>query len=120
RALQDRLRELRVVSAFSRLHPLLPQRAFLTGFGACVGRGRTVSIDLALPGDVQRAGYRGNHLSGIRKLVRKGITVVRDPDRKYMEAFQQIYDETMRRVGAGPSYFFPRSFFARLSDALGP
>jgi hypothetical protein len=119
-ALQERLRELRVVSVFSRLHPLLPQQALVEGLGEYRSLARTVSIDLTLPLETQRAAFRKNHKEGINKLRRKNVTCVRDPEGTYLEAFLRIYYETMDRVGAADAYFFPSEYFGQLVAALGP
>src|SRR6267154_604588 len=58
-ALKDTLLERRVIAAFSRLHPLIAQHDLLAGLGECRASGRTVSIDLTLPLEKQRAQYRG-------------------------------------------------------------
>ena len=55
--LRDELSRARVVSVFSRLHPLIPQQGMLAGLGECVENGQTISIDLTLPDEEQRAHY---------------------------------------------------------------
>jgi hypothetical protein len=118
-ALQKRLREMQVVSVFSRLHPIIPQQSFLAGLGECKALARTVSIDLTLPMEVQRAQFRKNHKEGINKLKRKGVTCVHDGDGSFQEDFIRIYHETMHRVSAASSYFFPPAYFENLARALG-
>jgi hypothetical protein len=111
--------DLGVVSVFSRLHPILPQQALLAGMGECQTLSRTVSIDLTLPAEVQRAALRKSHKEGANKLRRRGVTCVHDRDGLYLDAFVEIYYETMQRVGAAPAYFFPLSYFHKLRAALG-
>ena len=118
-ALSAQLRERRVITVFSRLHPLLPHQAALVGLGECPVLWRTVSIDLTLPLEAQRAGYRKNHREGVSKLIRKGLTCVHDSDWRHFDVFQEIYAETMRHVEASPSYYFSAEYFTRLRDTLG-
>jgi hypothetical protein len=118
-ALEQRLRALRVVAVFSRLHPLLKQQPLLGGIGTCQTLGRTVSIDLTQPLDVQRGAFRKNHKEGINKLRRAGVKCVRGRDGTYLDEFLDIYYETMQRVRAHQTYFFPREYFTRLMAALG-
>jgi hypothetical protein len=118
-SLQKHIREMGVISVFSRLHPIIPQQALVAGMGECRTLSRTVSIDLTLPAEVQRSAFRKNHKEGINKLRRLGVTCVHDSDRLHMDAFVEVYYETMRRVGATPIYFFPRAYFRRLADGLG-
>src|SRR5262245_25106188 len=113
--LHDYLQEAHVVAVFSRLHPLIPQKALLTGLGTYRPVNHTVSIDLTLPLDVQRARYRKNHKYGINKLKRLGITCFQDQNKMYMNEFIDIYYETMRRVNASSMYFFERMYFEKLA-----
>jgi hypothetical protein len=117
-ALRQRLCDLRVVTAFSRLNPLLNQRQLLAD-GEVYPVGHTVAIDLTLPPDLQRSYFRRAFKRKISKLRRLGLTVVRDQDGSYFEDFFRIYHETMRRVGATRRLFFSRDYFHRLRAALG-
>jgi hypothetical protein len=118
-ALREALQERRIVTVFSRLHPLIPQRGLLSGLGECKSMGQTVSIDLTLPIDVQRARYRKDHKYGINKLKRLGVTCLNDQDKSYLNEFIDIYHETMCRVNAADNYFFDRMYFERLISAPG-
>ncbi len=113
------LQDQGIVAIFSRLHPLLQQQYLLQGLGECQTLWRTVSIDLTLPIDAQRAFFRRSHKKGIGRLRRAGVTCVSDPDGVFFDDFLAIYYETMRRVGAAQAYFFPRAYFLRLREALG-
>lgn len=113
------LEERNVVSVFSRLHPLLPQIGCLHGLGWLQPAGSTTSIDLRLAPQEQRARYRRNHKHGVNKLQRLGVACFADPDFQHLDHFIDLYQETMRRVGAGSYYFFDRAYFDRLRRALG-
>jgi hypothetical protein len=117
-ALENLLRDLQVVTVFSRLHPFLPQLALLAGLGQCKTWCRTVSIDLTLPPEVQRAQYRRAYRKRINKLRSLGVTCSYAQDRSSLAEFAHIYHETMRRVQAAEKYFFPLSYFERLYDRL--
>ncbi len=115
-ALRETLAGLRVVTVFSRLHPLLRQREIVAGLGDCVAGGNTISIDLTLPEEAQRAQFRSDHKRGINKARRAGMTVAEGAE--HLDAFIEIYTETMRRVNAAGHYFFDRAYFEELM-ALG-
>lgn len=117
-ALRETLLDRRVVTVFSRLHPLISQRGLLAGLGRCISTGQTVSIDLTLPVDVQRSRYRKNHKRDINKLSRLGAICSHDQDRVYLDEFISIYYETMRRVNASDTYFFEHTYFERLTSTL--
>ena len=118
-ALTGALAERHVVTAFSRLHPLIAQHAVLAGLGECHPGGQTVSIDLTLPADVARARFRASHRTRINKLRRDGVTGMIDGEKRHLREFISIYHETMRRVGAQDSYFFDEEYFTGLVECLG-
>jgi hypothetical protein len=119
-ALAAELRERRVISAFSRLHPLLPQREVLAGLGECQPLGETVSIDLTLPPAAQCAQYGATARSRINRLRRDGLTCELEAEKRRLPEFIEIYHETMRRVGAQNAYFFEEEYFRGLVENLGP
>ena len=112
--LKATLEGLRIVSVFSRLDPHNSPLDLLDGLGRCKQEGYTVSLDLTLPPDAQRAQYRNNHKRDIDKLRRLGVTCFRDQDHAYLDEFIAIYHETMYRVNASDYYFFDRTYFANL------
>jgi hypothetical protein len=118
-ALRQTLLERQAVTVFSRLNPLIPQRELLNGQGEYIPTGQTVSIDLTLPVEVQRARYRKDYKRQINRLKRLGVICVHDQDRVYLNKFVDIYHETMRRVEASDNYFFDSAYFERLLSVLG-
>ncbi|MFC4639976.1 GNAT family N-acetyltransferase [Deinococcus hohokamensis] len=117
--LETALRERGVVTVFSRLHPLLDHSAVLTGLGEVFTTGVTVSLDLTEPPEAQRAAYRRDTKYNLNKLRRGGVECRELPWAEYGDVFVSIYDETMRRVEAQSSYFFPRAYYDRLFEMEG-
>jgi hypothetical protein len=119
-ALLELLRGRGVVSLFARLHPLrAPALAPLADTGTLVCHGETVAIDLTLPEDELWRQTRPRFRSAINHLERDGFTAALDERLERLNAFQAVYAETMRRVHAGPAYFFPPSYFQELQRVLG-
>jgi carbamoyl-phosphate synthase large subunit len=118
-ALRAELSRARVVSVFSRLHPLMPQKGMLASIGDCVENGQTISIDLTLPDEEQRAHYNKSCRTSLRKLHEAGFVCVYDREKRCLEEFVEVYLETMRRAGAHDSYFFDRAYFETLTRELG-
>jgi hypothetical protein len=114
-----RLQRLGVVSVFTRLHPFFSRLSVLDGLGDCTVLGRTVSIDLTLPEVEQRRLIRRSHREGANRLRKLGVVCVEDREGKHFDDFIRLYRETMQRVGAAGSYFFPTTYFEHLRDALG-
>src|SRR5262249_11451934 len=88
-ALTEKLRELRIVTLFSRLHPFLTQYSLIEGLGER-RLSQTVSIDLTFEPAQQRAKFRKAFKVGINKLRRLGLTVVHDLDGAYLNDFINI------------------------------
>jgi hypothetical protein len=119
RAMVDLLGEQGVVTAFVRLHPLLPApAAALAQTGTLVHHGRTVSVDLTLdPEQIWQQTHR-THRNQINKSRRAGVSVVFD-DWDRFDAWIDAYHATMRRVGATDFYFFTPEYLHRLRATLG-
>ncbi|MDL2322929.1 peptidoglycan bridge formation glycyltransferase FemA/FemB family protein [Bacteroidales bacterium OttesenSCG-928-A17] len=116
RSFQEELRSFfdskRVVSAFSRLHPLFPaQLGILSGLNKIEKSGFTVSIDLLLPESSQRAAYSHSLSYDIRKAIKQGVVLRNAETDADIASFASIYRETMERVNARPYYFFPDEYF---------
>ena len=119
-ALPAMMKEWRIVSAFSRLHPVLGNHRWLTGIGDVAPLGNTVAIDLSLDPEQQRALYRSNHKRNINKLRRSNAQVLHDRDLQHLTTFVDLYTETMQRVDASRQYFFSLDYFKALFDMDGP
>jgi hypothetical protein len=118
-ALVTRLRKERIVSAFFRLHPLLPvETAVLSRFGSVVRSGETVAIDLSLSEDALWRQMRPNHRRDVTKAKARGEWADIDPTWSALPLFVQAYRETMSRVGADSYYLFSDDYFLGLRDAL--
>jgi lipid II:glycine glycyltransferase (peptidoglycan interpeptide bridge formation enzyme) len=108
-----------VVSAFFRLHPLLPfPLAPLGKFGRLVQHGRTVYIDLSLTPEQMWQETSNNHRRHIRHMQKNGFVVVRN-EWRYLDAFIRAYRESMSRLEASQFYFFSDDYFEDLRKALG-
>jgi hypothetical protein len=118
-SLREHLLDLKIVTVFSRLHPMIPQHSLLAGLGEYRTLSQTVSIDLTLPIEKQRTAYRSSLKTALNKLRRNGVTCLYDREGVHLDIFIEIYHETMRRVGAAPVYFFPREYFKELLRTLG-
>jgi hypothetical protein len=111
--------EAGLVSAFLRLHPLLPfPGEALAGRGTLVVHGRTVFLDLTLPQEELDRQTRTNHRADARKLAGQGCRVAVDRWEQF-PAFQELYRETMEAHDAGQAYRFDDAYFQGLRACLG-
>lgn len=113
-AVKGWLHKTRVVSLFSRLHPLIDSSRLVDGLGTMLAHGPTVSIDLRLPTDTRRALARSNHRRDLRKLRARGFACQLNDDDRAIATFADIYLETMRRVSSTPAYLFDFAYFKQL------
>jgi hypothetical protein len=114
------LRDLRVVSAYIRLHPLLvPRLGALEQVGSLVDHGDTVSIDLRLPSEQHWRQTRQNHRRDIGKATRRGYVARIDPEWKSLDAFAEVYRQSMERLGADIFWRLPPAYFKDLRTSLG-
>ena len=112
-------RQRGIVTAFFRLHPLLPlAHAILSMFGRVTNHGQTVYVDVTKPREEIWRQTREDHRSDIRKLGRLGFSAVMD-DWSLFDSFITLYHDTMRRVGARHDYLFSREYFDRFKLILG-
>jgi Acetyltransferase (GNAT) domain len=114
-SLQDRLKLRGVCSAFFRLHPILSDRPpEYDEPNLFLDNGETVSIDLTLTENELWAHTRKGHQSTINKCKRLGLVSRVIPFKDHIDAFLDIYNETMDRVVAKDSYYFGQDYFLEL------
>jgi len=126
-ALKEHWRANRVVTVFSRFHPLLKNHQvfadakdhmpFSGELGARAG-GRTISIDLAGGEEGIWSQLRPMWRRHIRRACQMGIATAVDQDWHHLDEFVRLYTLTMKRNGAAKRYFFDVSHVERLRQAL--
>lgn len=113
------LRANGIVTAFVRMHPLLPARLdVLEEHGCLVRHGETVSMDLTVSLDEMWRQTRSDHRNHINRARRAGTKVVFD-DWDRLAEWVAVYHDNMRRVGASGYYFFTYEHLSALHDAAG-
>nr|WP_221378110.1 GNAT family N-acetyltransferase [Actinoplanes polyasparticus] len=118
-AMLETLRDEGIVTAFVRMHPLLPAPLpLLARFGTLVHHGETVSMDLTVSLDEMWKQTRSDHRNHINRARRAGTEVVFD-DWGRLDEWVAVYHDNMRRVGASDYYFFSREHLAAVHDAMG-
>jgi lipid II:glycine glycyltransferase (peptidoglycan interpeptide bridge formation enzyme) len=119
-AFVDGLRQRRIVSAFVRLHPLLPlPPSPLAEAGCVVQHGETVFIDLTRSNEELWQETQRHVRRDIARARRAGYVARIDETWEHFDEFVDVYHENMRRLGAHDFYFFSRDHFRQLRAALG-
>ena len=109
----------KIVSVFTRLHPLFTNQEFLlTGLGEIVDTNQTVGIDLSLPEYEQKRQYSRSLKNQINRLKRRNVIVKEAQTHEEIDLFIEIYQETMQRVNASKMYFFPNEYFYKFIEEL--
>lgn len=118
-ALVESLRTGGIVTAFVRLHPLLPAPLdVLAEHGTVVRHGETVSMDLTVDVEEMWRQTRSDHRNHINRARRAGTRVVFD-DWTRLAEWVDVYHDNMRRVGASEYYFFTHEHLAALHERVG-
>ena len=108
-----------LVSAFFRLHPLLPLPvAPFAQAGTLVEHGETIYLDLDLSPEELDRQTRANHRADAHRLWKRGFRADLD-DWSRLDAFVAIYLETMVHCGAQDAYRFDGQYFRDLRACLG-
>ncbi len=116
----EELRKKNIVSVFLRLHPILNFSAEPFNIVGCLLRhGETVSIDLKINNDEIWKQTRRTYRYDIKRAEMEGQIAYIDPYWEAFDDFFDIYQQTMRRVGASEFYFFNRDYFIELKKFLG-
>jgi len=111
--------EKQIVSVFSRMNPYIPyQEVILEGCGTVTTVGNMVNIDLTKDLDAQRSAYRRDTRSRVNK-ARRLCTVKKAETQEEVQAFIDIYIETMQKLDANESYFFENKYFFDFLDCDG-
>ncbi|HDZ13626.1 hypothetical protein LCGC14_1047350 [marine sediment metagenome] len=112
--LQLFLRENKIVSVFTRLHPFIDyQENILKNIGSITSPGNVVNIDLTLPIDIQRQQYNKRLKTYVNK-ARRVYTIIEANNERQIEEFIEMYYENMRRLDANEYYFFDKRYFYQL------
>jgi serine/alanine adding enzyme len=103
-----------VVATFLRLHPLLGNTSAVPPGAELVALGATVAWDTT-PGRDLVSAMHPHHRRAVRRAGRAGVDVVVVPGPERLDGFRELYETTMRRQEAAPSYFFPDAYWNALA-----
>ena len=115
RELDQLFKKEKIITAFSRLHPIIMGDHLFSNFGTIRHVNKTVAIDLRLPGTEQTRRYRKSNKSEINRMRKEKKYLIKEAksDDEIM-SFVAIYHETMRRVNASAHYYFGYDYFYSL------
>ncbi len=110
--------ERKIVSSFSRLHPIFPfQERLFKDSGEVLPINKTVAINLNQPAELQRHNYNKTTKLHINRALKNGIFIRKSSNFEDLERFIAIYYKNMQRVNANPGYYFKPNYFRNLINA---
>lgn len=109
------LRDSGYVSLFSRGHPMLTPTALRDKYFMPIGE--IVYCDCTVAEADQVRKYRRNHRKNLEKLRADGVECVRGFDSILLEEFHEIYEQTMKGLGADEYYLFSNEYYFGLLSA---
>lgn len=108
----------KIVAEFAHLHPWSAARAVLDPQGLVYDRD-IVWVDLTLDSEeLWRKQLRYSTRKQIATSVKSGVRVFASSTDDHLHEFQRIYEGTMRRNHAQPSYYFPLNFYRAFHEEL--
>jgi hypothetical protein len=113
----DFLKDEKIVTVFSRLHPFFSQTDLMEEFGGVVDNGKVVVMDLSISLEEQRKAYRESFLRKIKQLRKKGFYVKEANADEDIKIFALIYKLNMLRIDASATYYFDYAYFKTLLDS---
>jgi hypothetical protein len=117
-ALRNALLSRRVVTVFSRLHPLIQTGWLLQDMSDIGNHGLTVWLDLTRSEEAQMAMVSKDHRRNLRKALGHGFIFREDVRFERLPEFIEMYEMTMRRNCASAHYFFPHEYYSWLQSEL--
>ena len=103
----------KIITAFSRLHPLLLNHIVLKNFGQLVDVNDTIVIDTSTTEDDQKKKYRKSIKYEINQLRKQEVIVYEAKTKEDITEFIRIYKSTMKKVAATEDYFYDENYFNR-------
>jgi sugar O-acyltransferase (sialic acid O-acetyltransferase NeuD family) len=107
----------KIITAFSRLHPLFSNHVVLKNLGQLIGLNDTVVIDTSITEDDQKKKYRKSIKYEINQLRKKDVIVYEAESREDINEFISIYKSTMKKVAATEDYFYNEDYFNRFLNS---
>lgn len=101
-----------MVAGFVRLCPWLKNHEMIADSSRLLFDRKTILMDLTPNTDqIWMEQVHARHRRCIKKAEKEGLAFEVDTDFKYIDEFIDLYNKTMRRVGADEFYFFPPQYF---------
>ncbi|WP_164465197.1 GNAT family N-acetyltransferase [Chryseobacterium lactis] len=108
----------KIVSVFSRLHPIVDYGSFFSEFGEISILNKTVVINLRQSHEKQYECYRKSTKYEIRRLAKQGYTITEAHKPEEVDDFIKIYYKTMSKVNAFERYYYDKNYFYKFLNNI--
>lgn len=113
------LKEQGYVCGFVRFHPLLQNEKISRENISVIPDRKTIVIDTRdVPDEIWNKQISSKNRNMIRKAERNGLVYKAEYDFSSIEEFIDLYDATMKRLGADDFYFFDRKYYREYVERL--
>lgn len=113
----DFCRDRKVVAEFARFHPIIGNAHMAESLFLVKDLGNTVCMDISSQNTIWD-NLTSKNRNMIRKAMKNGVKVYWGREPKLFEVFDEIYHETMDKVGASEYYYFNKAFYNSILDDL--
>lgn len=113
--------EENIVSEFIRFHPLLNNHHHLNEIVDIVSGRETIYIDLTLSEQELVSNYHKNHKRNLNKAIKNNLQFkmfTKETALKHVDAFYELYKETMDKLNASTYYYFSIEYVKMLLSEL--
>lgn len=109
--------EQNIVSEFVRFHPVLNNAHIVAPIYEVVDLGHTVCLDTSTP-EIIWQNITSKNRNMIRKAEKNGVEIATGNSEELYRSFEEIYNDTMRKVNAEEYYFFSSKFYDSIRTSL--
>jgi hypothetical protein len=108
----------RIIAEFIRFNPLLQNHQYVDQSCRLIPNRETVVVSLKGSEQDLWANYPSVQRNMVNKAIKNGLVCAESSTPENLEAFRQMYEQTMNLLGAIPYYYFCESYFKYLWNNL--
>lgn len=107
------------IAGFVRFSPILNNWEYVNDRCEISYDRNTIAVDLTLTKeDIWENHIHSKHRNVIRKAEQLGLSYIVDNELTYLDAFREIYQETMLKVNADSFYMFDNKYYLKAKESL--
>ena len=112
-----KLKEEKIISVFTRFHPLFQNAEYVRDISEVIDLGNTIEMDLVSE-EVLWKNVIPKNRTAIRKGIKRGVSIRHGKDLSLFDKFIEIYNGTMDHDQAEAYYYFDKEFYKSIHTDL--